>query len=720
VNLRTVNRKCATRVTPAGLLLASTIASWVTCSAQALDSVPKTPLRPVTDTYFGTSVVDPYRWLENPLDPEVKAWAALQTRFALAYRDSTPIYAHFKSRVAELSQTPPYRYDIFVRGDRLIYERKTPPNPQSELVVLEHLGGAERVLFDPATAAIDGVQPSIDTVSVAPDGSKVAFTTQLAGAEDETLHVLDVRSGKMLADTLPHVGGGTSPVAISWDRDGKGFLHTLWPQNGDGSYAKKGILVFHHIIGTDPGFDTYVFGKNQSPKSEYQLAASLDGSTEAIVTNDGDGVHCSVYLRRDSGKFDLVATPEQGIGGSGDIGGAFVGNSFYVISKQRASRGEIIALVPGIKPGTARVVVPASSVVISNVVSIKGGFITVDVDGGDSSARVFSAAGIQREILPIPAISHARVAADPDGKGPIIIAYSTYTSDVQWLAYDAAAKKTQEVGFSSPVPAGYSDVLTERFFVPSLDGKAQIPMELIHARDVARDGTAPTILQAYGAYGVVTSPGYDPTTLAWLERGGVLAHAMVRGGGEYGEDWHLAARLQNKTVSSDDLAACARWLAEHGYGDHNHLGIEGRSAGGFLMGLALTRNPELYRAVVAQVGFYDLLRFELTPNGAFNTPEFGTVTDPSQFAWMLKQSPYHNVHAGISYPAILMTTGENDPRVDPYNSRKMVAMLQASTVSSHPVLLVQRSGEGHGRGNSFEQIVEDQAAMYAFFERELR
>jgi prolyl oligopeptidase len=138
------------------------------------------------------------------------------------------------------------------------------------------------------------------------------------------------------------------------------------------------------------------------------------------------------------------------------------------------------------------------------------------------------------------------------------------------------------------------------------------------------------------------------------------------------------------------------------------------------MGLALTRNPELYRAVVAQVGFYDLLRFELTPNGAFNTPEFGTVTNPSQFAWMLKQSPYYNVHAGISYPAILMTTGENDPRVDPYNSRKMVAMLQASTVSSHPVLFVQRSGEGHGFGNSFEQIVEDQAAMYAFFERELR
>jgi len=190
---------------------------------------------------------------------------------------------------------------------------------------------------------------------------------------------------------------------------------------------------------------------------------------------------------------------------------------------------------------------------------------------------------------------------------------------------------------------------------------------------------------------------------------------MIRGGGEYGEDWHQAARLATKTVSADDLAACAKWLGANGYGDAQHLGIQGGSAGGFLMGLALTRNPELYRAVVSSVGIYDLLRVELTPNGAFNTAEFGTVTDPAQFAWMREQSPYLAVRKGVAYPAVLMTTGENDPRVDPYNSRKMIALLQADSSSPRPILLLQKSGEGHGIGNSLQQMVDAAAERFAFF-----
>ncbi len=222
----------------------------------------------------------------------------------------------------------------------------------------------------------------------------------------------------------------------------------------------------------------------------------------------------------------------------------------------------------------------------------------------------------------------------------------------------------------------------QRVLVPSLDGKVHVPLEIVS--DGAHGARTPTILSAYGAYGSVTRPRFSATSLAWLERGGALALAMVRGGGEYGQEWHQAALHATKTLSADDLAACARWLGANGYGDAQHLGIAGGSAGGFLMGLALTRNPSLYRAVASSVGIYDLLRVELTPNGAFNTPEFGTVTDPAQFPWMLAQSPYHNVRKGVAYPAVLMTTGENDPRVDPYNSRKMVAVLQADSSSPYP------------------------------------
>jgi prolyl oligopeptidase len=256
--------------------------------------------------------------------------------------------------------------------------------------------------------------------------------------------------------------------------------------------------------------------------------------------------------------------------------------------------------------------------------------------------------------------------------------------------------------------------------VPSQDGTVRIPLEIVRAKSTRLDGTAPTILNAYGAYGFINPPGYDPALLAWLERGGIYARAMVRGGGEYGDSWHTAAYRATKTKSSDDLAACADWLATHDYATARHLGINGASAGGFLMGLALTRNPERYRAVVSEVGIYDLLRWELTPNGAYNTPEFGTVRDPAQFAWMLKQSPYHNVVPGRPYPAVLMTTGANDPRVDPYNSRKMIARLQADSSSGYPVLLLQRADGGHGIDDSLDQLTERNVVTFAFFDSQLR
>jgi prolyl oligopeptidase len=316
--------------------------------------------------------------------------------------------------------------------------------------------------------------------------------------------------------------------------------------------------------------------------------------------------------------------------------------------------------------------------------------------------------------VPIPPISTIdELGADPAGSD-VIVGYEGYTKPQRWFRYGALHNVLTPTSIAQKAPAGFSSVRVRRVFVASPDGKAKIPLEIVSG-PTARSARTPTILGAYGAYGTITRPRFSPTALAWLERGGSLATAMIRGGGEYGDEWHQAARLATKTVSADDLAACAKWLASNGQADAKHLGIAGGSAGGFLMGLALTRNPELYRAVSASVGIYDLLRVELTPNGAFNTPEFGTVNDPKQFAWMREQSPYHNVRDGVAYPAVLMTTGVNDPRVDPYNSRKMVARLQSASSSPYPILLVQKGGQGHGIGNSFQQNVDAAAERYAFF-----
>jgi prolyl oligopeptidase len=231
---------------------------------------------------------------------------------------------------------------------------------------------------------------------------------------------------------------------------------------------------------------------------------------------------------------------------------------------------------------------------------------------------------------------------------------------------------------------------------------------------------SPTIMTAYGSYGIVSSPFFIGPLLAWLERGGVIAQAMVRGGGEYGEAWHQAAVHATVYKRADDLAACAQWLGRNGYGDAQHMGIFGGSAGGYLMGLALTRNPSIYRAVVSEVGFYSELRVVLTPNGAFNIPEFGDPRDPKQFPWVYAYSPYYHVKKGVAYPGILMETGENDPRVAPRESRKMTAMLQAASTSGYPVLLWQKSGQGHGIGDSFDQQVDERTQLLTFFESQLR
>lgn len=679
-----------------------------------------TPQRPVVDTYFGTKVVDPYRWLENGNDPAVKAWAAEQTRRTRQFIASQPAHEWYARRLTQLSKTSTARTQLVIAGGHYVYFRQTPPEPQPTLVARDGLDGRERVLYDPRSAAKGDRAPAIESVFVALDGSKVAFTTQEAGAEEETLHVVNVGSGEMLADVIPHAGGGTSPSAVVWDADGKGFLHTRWPSAATFADAHFNIAVYHHALGSDPSSDPYVFGKGLPRTAELQLIASRDGKHQAAFVSAGDGVRASVYIRTGDDAFRQVATPEDGIGGSGNAGGAFVGDALYVVSTKRDSRGEIVAIEPDQTFATSKTIVSSSALVIEDFTPIVGGFITHDVDGGDAVARSFTADGQLRGRLPLPPQSSLTIlAADPDG-GDVIVGYQSYTTPDRWLRYDPEHNALTPTAIARRVPGDYSKVTVKRVLVPSLDEKVKIPLEIVRLPATTTGGTPPTILGAYGAYGIISRPFFIGRELAWLERGGVLATAMIRGGGEYGDRWHTAAKLQTKTVSSDDLVACAKWLAAHGYGNAKHIGISGGSAGGFLMGLAMTRNPDLYRAVSASVGFYDLLRAERTPNGAFNTPEFGTVKDPAQFSWMVKQSPYENVKPNSPYPAVLMTTGENDPRVDPYDSRKMIARLAAASSSGYPVLLLQKSGEGHGIGNSFAQRVDAEVVRLTFFDSQLR
>ena len=333
------------------------------------------------------------------------------------------------------------------------------------------------MLYDPSASAT-GTPPAIGSVYLSPDGSRVAFTTQLGGGEDETLHVVDVASGSMLADTLPHVGGGTTPVALAWDADGKGFVHTALPRNADGTYPTNGIVLVHHVIGSDPASDAYVFGRGLSPKAEYHLLASRDGSALAAVVADGDGVPASIYVRRAAQHSSKVATPAAGIGNSAAADAAFVGNVLVVIANGHSARGAVIGIGPGQTVDTGTTLVAAGELVIDNVVAIPGGFATIDIDGGDSKLRVFSADG-KSATVPLPDVTTIdELAADPGG-GDVIVGYQGYMAPSQWYRYDPVQNALVATGIAQTTPGDFSQVRVRRVLVPSLDGKAKIPLEIV-------------------------------------------------------------------------------------------------------------------------------------------------------------------------------------------------------------------------------------------------
>jgi len=294
----------------------------------------------------------------------------------------------------------------------------------------------------------------------------------------------------------------------------------------------------------------------------------------------------------------------------------------------------------------------------------------------------------------------------------------SYLEPSNWYTFDPADGKTRDSALKITLPVNFDDAEVERVMATSKDG-TKIPLNIIHRRDMKLDGSNPTILGGYGGFNLSLKPGFGVQRRLWLDHGGIYAIANLRGGSEFGEKWHEQGKLTKKQNVFDDFAACARYLIDHHYTSPSHLAIEGGSNGGLLMGAALTQNPELYRAVVSHVGIYDMLRIEQSPNGVFNVTEYGTVKDPAQFKAMYAYSPYHHVVSGTRYPAVLMLTGANDPRVDPMQSRKMTARLQAANASTHPILLLASSTSGHGGGTALSEFIAHQTDVFAFLFREL-
>ncbi len=701
-----------------GLLTLATYAQ-----SPSVPKPPETPKHPVTDEYQGTTVTDDYRWLENWADPAVRQWSAAENTRTREYLDHLPARAAIKQQLRALvTASSASYYSLQFRAGILFAMKFQPPQQQPTLVAMHSADdpGSANVIFDPNAAGTNG-SLSVEFYTPSLDGKYVAVALSEAGSEDCSAHIFEVATGKELSDVVPRVNFATAGGSLDWKADGSGFFYTRYPQGNerppeDANFYQQ---VYFHKLGSDPKQDEYVIGKDFPRIAEIQLHASDDGRWLVASIANGDGGQFAHYVMDSAGHWTQVTHFEDGIV-SAKVG---PDDGLYLLSRKNTPRGQILRL-PLSHPDLARakVIVPESPgsgpdeslhAAIEDFLPTGARLYVVDIIGGPSRMRVFDAHGHALAAPPLPPISAVGQVLSV-GKGDVLFSTSTYLNPPAWYCFDAATGKSARTALYQTSPISFDDAEVVREFAVSKD-RTRVPVNIIRRKDAKLDGANPTLLYGYGGYGVSEKPYFAGAQgRIWLDHGGVYVFANIRGGGEYGEEWHRQGNLTNKQNVFNDFVACAQHLIDRKYTSPEHLAILGGSNGGLLMGAALTQRPDLFRAVVSYVGIYDMLRVELDPNGAFNITEFGTVKDPSQFKALYAYSPYHHVKDGTPYPAILFLTGENDHRVNPMQSRKMTARLQAANSSDHPILLRTTASAGHGMGTALDERLEQQADVFSF------
>lgn len=687
----------------------------------------ETPKRPVVDTYHGIKVTDDYRWLENWDDPQVKQWSSAQNARSREYLDHLATRPAIRRRLEELiNNGSTAYYDLQFRGGTLFAMRDQPPQQQPVLVDLPSADepGSAKVVFDANTTSAGG-SLSVDFYVPSLNGKFAAVVVSKNGSEDGSAEIFEAATGKQLPDIVPRVNFATAAGSIAWKRDDSGFYYTRYPQGNERPAQDADFYqqVYFHKLGTDANQDAYIIGKDFPRIAEIQLQSSEDGKWLLASVSNGDANGFAHYVMDAASHWTQITHFEDGIV-SAKLG---PDDALYLLSRKDAPRGQILRLpLSRLALAQARVVVPQSSgsgsneegrVSIESFVPAPGHLYVVDILGGPSRVRVFDLKGHPLAGPILPPVSAVGDMLALSG-GDVLFEASTYLEPSAWYRFDARLGKSVRTKLFQTSAIQFDDAEVVREFATSKDG-TRVPLNIIRRRDIKLDGSNPALLEGYGGYRASMQPHFLGTfARIWLDNGGVFVISNLRGGTEYGEDWHTGGNLTHKQNVFDDFIAGAQHLIGSKYTSPEHFAILGRSNGGLLMGAALTQRPDLFRAVVSFVGIYDMLRVELDPNGVFNIPEYGTVKDPDQFKALYAYSPYHHVVDGTPYPAVLLLTGENDHRVNPMQSRKMTARLQAATRSGRPILL-RTSSSGHGFGTGLDERSEEDIDVLSFLFEQL-
>ncbi|MGF1549738.1 MAG: prolyl oligopeptidase family protein [Sphingomonadaceae bacterium] len=671
---------------------------------------PETERVDVVEQRFGVAVADPYRWLEDDVreNPKVRDWVTRQNAVTDAYLETLPARDHFRTRLTRLFDYE--RYGIPDKeGGRYFYTHNSGLQNQSPLYVRETPEGSARLLIDPNQWSEDDAtalaqwEPSVD-------GTRLAYAVQEGGSDWRTIRVLDVDSGAPLADEVEWVKFS----ALDWAADGSGFFYSRFPEPEQGAAFQslnENHAVYFHRLGTPQSADRLVYATPERPELNHFAQVSDDGEWLIVTSAEGTDERYDITL------VDLTrpgAAPRAYITGrehQWDYAGN-VGDRFYWVTNRDAPRLRIVATDIARPELAIEEVVPEQAETLQGASLVGDRLIASYLADAKTEVRVFARDGRRTGTIELPGIGTAAGFSGEAGDPETFYAFTSFNRPTTIYRYDAASG-TSSVWAQPEVAFAAEDYAVEQRFYRSKDG-TRIPIFLVYREGTDLNAGHPTLLYGYGGFNISLTPSFSSTSLAWVEAGGVFAVANLRGGGEYGKEWHDAGRLQNKQNVFDDFIAAAEYLIAEGITSPERLAIYGRSNGGLLVGAAINQRPDLFAAALPAVGVMDMLRFDQFTAGRYWVDDYGYPDREADFRTLHAYSPYHNIDGDKEYPAVLVTTADTDDRVVPGHSFKYIAALQAADAGDEPHLIRIETRAGHGSGKPTDKIIEEFADMWAF------
>ena len=686
------------------MIIASTIVSQ-SCNQQQKINYPETKKTDVTDNYHGTQVADPYRWLENDTSAETAAWVEAQNKVTFGYLEQIPFREQIKNRITKIWDYPKYSV-TFKKGNRYFYFKNDGMQNQSVLYVQESLEAEPKVLLDPNKFSDDGTV-ALSNYDISKDGKYLAYGISRGGSDWNEIMVMEVENGNKLDDHLKWIKFS----GISWKNDGFYYSRYDEPKGSELSGKNEFHKVFYHKIGTPQSEDKLVFENKNFPLRNYYASTTDDERFLILYESDttkGNALHYMDLSAKNPQFATIVANFDNEHVVIDNIDGNLLVRTNFNAPKYR------LVLIDPANPAKEnwKIILPEEQEVLEGITLIGGKIVAEYMKDACSKAYIYDMEGKKLDELNLPGIGTLGGLNGHKDDNVAFYGYSSFTFPSTIYKYDI--EKNESVIYRDPqVDFDASLYETKQIFYESKDG-TKVPMFIVHKKGLEMNGKNPTLLYGYGGFNISMTPGFSTSRLILLEQGGVFAMANLRGGGEYGEEWHLAGTKERKQNVFDDFIAAAEYLIQNGYTSPDFLAINGGSNGGLLVGACMIQRPDLFRVALPAVGVMDMLRYHQFTIGWAWVSDYGSSENAGDFAYLIKYSPLHNLKKGTCYPATMVTTADHDDRVVPAHSFKFAATLQEAQSCNNPVLIRIETKAGHGAGKPTTKIIEELADFYSF------